>query len=90
MRAEMLTKAWFSGDTNLMRRLTLPSQGQKLRRWLNDHRSPLAPEDSNGAGPNEQTRVEVRILKERADARRLQVPREQSSEFAGGTYSNTG
>ena len=73
VRAEMLTKAWFSGDTNLMRRLTLPSQGQKLRRWLNDHRSPLAPEDLNSTRAEQQTRVEVQILKEKGDGAQLQV-----------------
>ena len=71
-RAELMAKAWYAGDTELVRRLTSASQGRRLKLWMRDHESPSAGKILSRV-EKQQTQIHLQIRDEKRDTVRIEV-----------------
>ncbi len=71
-RAEQMAKAWYTGDTELVRRFTHGPQGRRLKFWMNDNQPPTGAKNLSLA-EKQQTQVQVHIRDEKRDAVRLEL-----------------
>ena len=67
-----MAKAWYTGDTGLMRRMTFGPQGRRLSIWLKDNLPPPGTKDLK-LTESQQIQVQVVVREEKRDVAQVEL-----------------